>query len=393
MPSPFLTFNDALVSQAMTDQRSKTAMVLAGGGIMGAAYEIGCLTALDRLFCPGFSTRRFDTYIGISAGSVIASLVANRIDPGGLYKTIARNERTVFNWRRRDVYRFDWWAVIRSLALLPRNLLHVRQHYRKHRWAFSLSDLPHLLHEQFPAGIFSLGPLQSYLCNSFQNEGLCDDFSRLGCELFIPAYDLDSGERVIFGTEEHQDLHICQAITASSAIPFFFQPYRIGQNAYIDGSSGRVSHLDIAIENGARLIVLVNPRGPFRNDSELTCLPSLSYGKCSQIDELGILFTWEQTKRIEAREKLILALDYYRHKNPEVDILLFEPGDDEALLFFQGPMSISARNQVMHYGYQKTLSELKEKYRHLAEIFAKHGIQTTSKNLDKKPPEELSHVT
>ena len=43
----------------MTDQRSKTAMVLAGGGIMGAAYEIGCLAALDRLFCPGFSTRRF----------------------------------------------------------------------------------------------------------------------------------------------------------------------------------------------------------------------------------------------------------------------------------------------------------------------------------------------
>jgi predicted acylesterase/phospholipase RssA len=68
----------------MNEQRSKTAMVLAGGGIMGAAYEIGCLTALDRLFRSGFSTRRFDTYIGISAGSVIASLVANRIQPGGL---------------------------------------------------------------------------------------------------------------------------------------------------------------------------------------------------------------------------------------------------------------------------------------------------------------------
>lgn len=362
-------------------------MVLGGGGIMGAAYEIGCLAALDRLFCPGFSTRRFDTLIGISAGSVIASLVANHIDPGGLYKTIARNELTVFNWRRRDVYRFDWWAVFRALTGLPRDLLHIVQHYRKNSWEFSLSDLPHLLQEQFPAGLFSLTPLQTYLCNSFRNEGLCDDFSRLNRELFIPAYDLDSGERVVFGTAEHQSLHICQAITASSAIPFFFQPYRIGQHSYLDGSVGKVLHIDIAIENGAKLIVLINPRVPFRNDREITCLPSLSYGKCSQIDELGFLLTWEQAKRIECREKLTLALDYYRQANPEVDILLFEPQVDEALLFLQGAMSISARNQIMNYGYQLTLAGLKKNYQELSRVFAKHGIQTTERNLEKAPPE------
>ena len=371
----------------MTDQRSKTAMVLAGGGIMGAAYEIGCLAALDHLFDPGFSTRRFDTYIGISAGSVIAALIANRIEPGGLYKTIARNERTVFNWRRRDVYRVDWWAIIRSIGGVPRNLLQVLQHYRKNGWEIHLSDLPHLLHEHFPAGLFSLNPLQSYLCDSFRREGICDDFSQLKRQLFIPAYDLDSGERVVFGTEEHRDLHICQAITASSAIPFFFQPYRIDQRAYLDGSVGKVLHIDIAIENGAKLIVLINPRVPFLNDQEVSYLPSLSYGKSSQIDELGILFTWEQAKRIECREKLLLALDYYRQTSPEVDILLFEPGADEALLFFQGPMSISARNQIMLYGYQLTLSEMKGNYQELSRIFAKHGIQTTAKNLDKAPPE------
>ncbi len=371
----------------MTNQRSKTAMVLAGGGIMGAAYEIGCLAAFDRLFCPGFSTRRFNTYIGISAGSVIAALIANRVDAGGLFKTIMRNERTVFNWRRRDVYRFDWWAILRSLSSLPRNLLKIRQHYRKNGWEFHLSDVPHLLHEQFPAGLFSLDPLQSYLCNSFHNEGLCDDFSRLDCELFIPAYDLDSGKRVIFGTAEHQDLHICQAITASSAIPFFFQPHRIGQSTYIDGSTGQVTHIDIAIENGARLIVLINPRVPFHNDQDQTCLPSLSYGKCSQINELGILFSWEQAKRIECREKLVLALDYYRQTNPEVDILLFEPSDDEALLFLQGAMSTTARNQVMNYGYLSTLAEMRNNYQELSKIFARHGIQTTDKNLEKAPPE------
>jgi predicted acylesterase/phospholipase RssA len=371
----------------MAGQRSKTAMILAGGGIMGAAYEIGSLTALDRIFSPGFSTRRFNTYIGISAGSVIATLIANRIDPGGLYRTIARNELTVFNWHRRDIYRFDWWASLRALFNLPRNLVHVLRHYRKNHWEFRISDLPHLLHEQFPAGIFSLHPLQNYLCSSFRNEGLSDDFTRLNCELFIPAYDLDSGERTIFGTAGHQDLHICQAITASSAIPFFFQPYRIGKRSYIDGSSGQGSHIDIAINSGARLIVLINPRVPFRNDQAVTCLPSLSYGACSQIDELGILFTWEQAKRIEGREKLFMAIDYYRQKHPQVDIVLFEPGADEALLFFQGAMSSAARNQVMLSGYQLTLMAIQRNYQNFEDIFARHGIRITARNLNKAPPE------
>ena len=373
----------------MDKERSKTALVLAGGGIMGAAYEIGCLCALDRLFAPGFSTRRFDTYIGISAGSVIATLIANRIDAGGLFRTITRNERTVFNWRRKDIYRFDWWSGLRALAGLPRNLYRVYRHYRNSGWEFRLGDLPHLLQEQFPSGIFSLDPMQSYLCTSFRDEGLCDDFAQLNCELFIPAYDLDTGKRVIFGSPGHMDHHICQAITASCAIPFFFQPYRIGSKAYLDGSYGLGTHLDVAIESGARLIVLVNPRVPFLNDQETTCLPSMSYGKCSQIDELGILFTWEQAQRIESRVKMAQALEYYRQKHPEVDIVLFEPGTDEAMLFFQGPMSISARTQVMHYGYHLTLASLRDNYPQLQEIFDRHGIPTMARHLNKGLPEEV----
>ena len=374
----------------MTTTRSKTAMILAGGGILGAAYEIGCLAALDRLFSPGFSTRRFDTYIGISAGSVIATLIANRLDPQGLYRTIARNEHTVFNWRRRDVYRFDWWASLCALAELPRNMWHILQHYRRNDWELRFSDLPHLLHEQFPAGLFSLKPLQSYLCRSFSNEGLCDDFNTLERELFIPAYNLDSGERVVFGTPDHRDVHICKAITASCAIPFFFQPYRINDEAYLDGSTGWVTHVDIAIANGAKLIVLINPRVPFRNDADTTCLPSMSYGQCSKIDELGALFTWEQAKRIECREKLVLALAYYRQAHPDVDILLFEPGSDEALLFFQGPMSVTARSQVMQQGYQLTLASLHNRYAEFADRFARHGIQTSPKNLMTPPPGSAS---
>lgn len=370
----------------MTGKRSKSALILTGGGIMGAAYEIGALTALDRLFLRGFSSRRFDIYLGISAGSVIATLMASRIPADGLFSAITRNERTVFNWQRGDIYQVDWRALFRALGDLPRKLLQVRRNYRQNRWVFNPRDLPHLLFEQFPAGIFSLEPMQRYLCEAFRTEGVCDDFSALKCELYIPAYDLDRARRVVFGEAGHRDLHICQAITASCAIPLFFRPYEIDGCSYVDGSAGLVTHLDIAIAHGARLIVLVNPRVPFDNDPERACLPALSSGRCSKVADLGILFAWEQTQRIDAREKFRLAIHHYRQQHPEVDIVVIEPGVDESLLFFQGPMTSLARTQVMHQGYQLTLSEILENYEKFSTIFSRHGIGTRQEMLRAEPP-------
>lgn len=353
---------------------------------MGAAYEIGAVTALDRLFSRSFSSRRFDIYLGISAGSVIATLLASRIPADGLFSAIATKQRSVFNWQRHHIYQPDWRVLFRTLGQLPRKLLQVRRNYRQNRWVFNPRDIPHLLLEQFPAGIFSLEPMQRYLCQAFRTEGVCDDFTELRNELYIPAYDLDRGARVVFGTPEQRALHICQAITASCAIPLFFRPYEIDGHSYIDGSAGLVTHLDIVIERGARLVVLINPRVPFDNDPERACLPALSSGRCSSVADLGMLFAWEQAQRIEAREKLRMELADCRQRHPDVDILLIEPGSDESLLFFQGPMSSLARTQVMHHGYLLTLAALRERYQEFAGTFARHGIVTTPAHLNADPP-------
>jgi predicted acylesterase/phospholipase RssA len=184
-------------------------------------------------------------------------------------------------------------------------------------------------------------------------------------------------------------MHICQAITASCAIPYFFRPYKIGSQHYIDGSTGRVSHIDIAIERGAKLIIVVNPRVPIDNDLERICLPSLSYGKCSSIADLGIAFAWEQALRIEAKEKLEMALEGYRSRHPEVDILLIEPGSEEAMLFFQSPMNNAARRQVMNYGYDLTLIQLNDRFAEFETILGRHGIAVSTEHLASAPPAEV----
>jgi predicted acylesterase/phospholipase RssA len=370
----------------MPPERSKTALVLTGGGIMGAAYEIGSLTALDRLFAPGFSTRRFDLYVGVSAGSVIAALIANRIPPEGLFQSIADNERNVFNFGRSDIYRLDWREMLASCGSVCANLWRILRNYRRSGWSFSPLDFIHILQEQFPAGLFSLEPMRDYLCRSFRQEGIKDDFRLIRPELYIPAVDIDTGERVVFGAEGHRDVHICQAITASCAIPVFFRPFKVRDRYYVDGSIGRVANIDLAIARGARLIVVVNPRVPLVNDPERFCLPSLSYGRCSSVAELGISFAWEQAQRIENKLRLDLGLALSRRDHPEVDIVLIEPGAEESLLFLQSPMSFEARRHIMHYGFNLTAGELSASYDRYREIFARHGIETRGDRLTELPP-------
>lgn len=374
-------------------RKGKTALVLAGGGIMGAAYEIGVLAALDQLFCRNFSVTRFDMYVGVSAGSVIATLIANRIPPDQLFKTIRDDEHNVFNWTRGDIYRFESSAIIKSTWVILRNLAHIIRRMRHRRQRLTLSDFIHLLQEQFPSGIYSLQPMQEYLCRAFASEGICDSFEQLHRQLYIPAYDLDNSERVVFGPDTPADIHICQAITASCAIPFFFRPQKIAGRYFIDGNIGRTTHIDIAIEQGAKLIVLVNPRVPFNNDPERACLPSLSYGDCASIANLGISYTWEQSQRIETQQKLELALEGCRARHPDVDIVVIEPGPEESLLFFQSPMSQAARTQIMEYGYQITLGQLKADYQRLAASFRACGIETSDSELSDLLTQSLGRQT
>jgi predicted acylesterase/phospholipase RssA len=311
--------------------------------------------------------------------------VASGIPPALLFRAV-NDERGVFNWRRSDIYRVDSRAIISSCWLVLRNLLRIYRHGRREGWKFSLHEIFYILQEQFPAGLFSLEALQNYLGQAFSSEGIKDDFNALTPELFIPAYDLDRGQRVVFGSEGFRDMRISQAITASCAIPYFFRPFKIGSRHYIDGSTGRVSHIDIAIERGAKLIVVVNPRVPIDNDLERICLPSLSYGKCSSIADLGIAFAWEQAMRIETKEKLDMALEGYRYRNPEVDILLIEPGSEEAMLFFQSPMNYTARQHVMNYGYDLTLGQLHDRFAEFESILGRHGIKVSAGHLASAPP-------
>jgi NTE family protein len=372
--------------------KGKTALILSGGGIMGAAYEIGVLTALDRLFNGDFNCRDFDIYVGISSGSVISALVANNVQPTDMYRAIVRNETSSFNFSRSDIYRFDPWRLLASIGKLIKSFPNILNSFYRNRWTFSFSDFFYMIQEQWPAGMFHIEHLETFLRQSFYHEGLRNNFSLLDRELYIPAYDLDLGERVIFGAAHASFLPvtISQAITASCAIPFFFEPYRIHGRDYLDGLTGQVTHLDIAIERGAKLIFVVNPRVPMRNDTESFCLPTLTAGHCGNIRNLGASFVWEQAQRIGIQEKFELALEICRRDHPDVDVVVIEPEREESSMFFLNPMSGAVRNLTMQNGYHITLGQFYRSYGKLKPIMERHGIEITDQHLSDLPPATLT---
>jgi predicted acylesterase/phospholipase RssA len=64
----------------MSASKSKIALVLAGGGLTGAVYEVGALRAIDDLLLDR-TVNDLDIYVGTSAGAVVCSLLANGLSP------------------------------------------------------------------------------------------------------------------------------------------------------------------------------------------------------------------------------------------------------------------------------------------------------------------------
>src|SRR5437899_9145228 len=77
--------------------RSKTALVLGGGGFTGGVYEIGALRALD-LLSVNCTVNQFDVYVGTSAGSFVAALASNGITLDDMMRVGERHRRTVFRY-------------------------------------------------------------------------------------------------------------------------------------------------------------------------------------------------------------------------------------------------------------------------------------------------------
>ena len=102
-------------------EESRTALVLAGGGLTGAVYEIGALRAIEDLLVDR-TVNDFDIYVGTSAGALVASFLANGVRPSAMLQAIAGSHPDIQSIDRRHVFAVDGSGLLQQGIGLPRTL-------------------------------------------------------------------------------------------------------------------------------------------------------------------------------------------------------------------------------------------------------------------------------
>lgn len=288
-------------------------LVLAAGGSVGVAYHGAVLAALEEV--TGWDPRQADILVGTSAGSLTASILRAGIpasdlaaisegaplsEEGDRLATLGRPHRP----RPTAAHALSFRPMADPLAVL---------HAASRPWSLSLRRL---LVAGLPAGGIPTDAI---------SEGIDAVYSGRWptAPLWICAWDLRAGRRVVFGRSGAPTASVGRAVAASAAIPAYFQPVRIGGRRYVDGGVHSMVNLDLVAGAGLDLVVAVSPL------SQASAWPGLSPAS---------------VMRQPLRSRLRAEVDALRATG--VPVVAIQPGRSVTASMGLNPMDAARRGEV-----------------------------------------------
>jgi len=358
---------------------SKTALVLGGGGFTGGVYEIGALRALD-LLAVNSTVNNFDIYVGTSAGSFVATMLANGVTPDEMMQVI--NDRVPSELEDLDldkVLRPNYLGFLQKAAMLPLRTVELVTRLVR-MGEFSAMDIGVGLAEALPTGLYSGDGIADYVEGVLTDTGKANDFRQLEKELYLTATDLDTCERLVFGEPGWDDVPISKAVQCSTALPIVYKPVELKGRQLLDGGIRSTTNVDIAVEKGAKFIIVVNPIVPFVNDFEKT-IPTVTGTRARRVSDMGLPAIANQAFRLIAHARLHEAVAQWEEKYPGVDIILVEPEPNDELMFGTPIMDYSHRLQIARHGFESVTATLAQDYERFEEIAGRHGLEISGRRV------------
>ena len=364
--------------RASRTTRPRIGLALAGGGPLGAIYEIGALCALQEA-CDGLDCNDLSGYVGVSAGGFIAAGLANGMTPRQLCRAFIENDG-VDLIRPEQFLRPAWSEFARRGAAVPGLLLQAGLRFVLQRRA--LLSAIEILGRALPTGLLSPAPLEAQIRRLLSAPGRSNDFRQLSRKLVLVATDLDSGQAAPFGQPGWDHVPISQAAAASAALPGLFPPVAIDGRWYVDGALKKTLHASVLLESGLDLLICLNPLVPF---DAIHARHRVMAGGGARIPRLvigGLPVVLSQTFRSLIHSRLELGLKRYESTHGDTDIVLFEPDHHDPEMFLANTFGYAQRRLLAEHAYQRTRADLRSRRSTLGPTLAAHGIVLNDAVLD-----------
>jgi NTE family protein len=356
--------------------------VLGGGGFTGGVYEIGALRALD-LLAVNRTVNQFDVYVGTSAGSFVAALTANGVTPEEMMRVVNQQVPTPFrDVDRGTLMRPNALEFAQSAALLPLRMLGLTRNVLTQLRATSAIDLAVGLAEALPSGLYDGRGIEEYMGAVLSDPDRANDFRLLENELYLTATDLDTCERIVLGEGDWDDVPISRAVAASTALPMVYKPVQIKGRDLVDGGLRSTTNVDIAVEAGAKFVIVVNPLVPYVNDFQKV-IPTMWGSRVRRVRDMGFPQIGYQAFKLLAHQHLHEAVAHWKERYAGVDIILIEPELNDELMFETNVLNFARRVEIARHGFESVTLKLASEYDDLRETCAKHGIEISANRVRK----------
>lgn len=360
--------------------RGRIGLAVAGGGPIGAMYELGALRALEEAI-EGFDPTRLEVYVGVSSGAFLAAALANGLDTRELVRIVIRGDSHEAQFRPQIFLQPAFVEYLRRASNLPgvawrwwRDLLTDASGSR-------IGELASRLGKLIPTGIFDNDAIEAFLRDVLTRNGRSNDFRTLDRRLYVIAVDIDSGEAVRFGAPGWDDVPISRAIQASAALPGLYPPVEIRGRHFVDGALRRTMHASVVLDHGVDLLLGINPLVPF-NATRAADARGASGRQGGTLSDAGLPVVLSQTFRTLLQSRMRVGLAKYAQHYPATDQMVFEPDEDDGEMFFTNVFSYASRERVCENAFRSTLADLGRRRDVLAPMLARHGLRLRTEVID-----------
>jgi predicted acylesterase/phospholipase RssA len=340
-------------SQPRRERRAPViGLAIAGGGPLGAIYELGALQAIDEAI-DGLHMHDLDIYVGVSSGSFLTASLANRITATQMGRIFMGARDAEFNFQPELFLRPALREYLDRALSVPSVVMDILRDVINNPTRLTHLERLDSIARLIPTGLFDNHMIEHFLQKVLTRQGRSNDFRDLSAKLRIVAVELDSGQAVRFGEAGLDHIPISRAVQASAALPGLYPPVRIEDRFYVDGALRRTLHASVALKEGADLLFAINPLVPYDGDGAVCS----SDGK-SRMMRGGLPMVLSQTFRALIQSRMQVGMSKYEREYPAVGMMLIEPNRNDEKMFFTNIFSYSSRNELVDHAYRSTRAEL-----------------------------------